>query len=180
MTNDLSLYIILALLPLSALMLVLQVNPYHALVIRGVLGAIAATVEAVLGAADVALTEALVGTMLSVTLSAIAVRSSLVLRVGVIENESIETSLMNNLRSILSKHYLRLELVNYTNTEALYQALSDKEVHGACFRGLDNEKPYNLKIRIQRIYDIIQSELSAPGIFLNYENPTQTKEKQYL
>lgn len=178
MTKDLSLYIILALLPLSALMLVLQVNPYHALIIRGVLGAIAATVEAVLGAADVALTEALVGTMLSVTLSAIAVRSSLVLRLGVLENELLEGEVINNLRSILSKHYLRLELVNYTNTEALYQALCEQEVHGVCVQ--EEKQPLHLKTRIQRIYNIIQSELSAPGIFLNYENPTQTKEKQYL
>jgi putative multicomponent Na+:H+ antiporter subunit B len=57
--NDSYLYIIVALLPLTAGMLVTQVNPYHALILRGVLGAIAALVDAVLGAADVALTEAL-------------------------------------------------------------------------------------------------------------------------
>jgi uncharacterized MnhB-related membrane protein len=62
--NDSYVYIIVALLPLAASMVVLQVNPYHALVIRGILGAVAALVYAVLGAADVALTEALVGTML--------------------------------------------------------------------------------------------------------------------
>ena len=58
MVNDSYLYMIVALLPLTALMLTLQVNPYHALVIRGILGAIAALVYVVLGAADVALTEA--------------------------------------------------------------------------------------------------------------------------
>lgn len=87
--NDTYLYLIIALLPLTAGMLITQTNPYHALVIRGVLGAVAAMVDAVLGAADVALTEALMGTMLSITLYAIAVRSSLVLRLGVIENQSI-------------------------------------------------------------------------------------------
>ena len=68
---------IVLLLPLSAGLLVSQTNPLHALVIRGILGAIAALVYAVLGAADVALTEALVGTMLSTTLYAVAVRSSM-------------------------------------------------------------------------------------------------------
>ncbi|MGA1356975.1 MAG: hydrogenase subunit MbhD domain-containing protein [Prochlorothrix sp.] len=76
-------FAIVALLPLTALMTVSQVNPYHALVIRGMLGAVAALVYALFGAADVALTEALVGTMLSITLYAVAVRSSLTLRLGI-------------------------------------------------------------------------------------------------
>ncbi len=76
-------FAIVALLPLTALMTVSQVNPYHALVIRGILGAVAALVYALFGAADVALTEALVGTMLSITLYAVAVRSSLTLRLGI-------------------------------------------------------------------------------------------------
>lgn len=80
-------YGIAALLPLTAAMVVFQVNPYHALVIRGILGAVAALVYAVFGAADVALTEALVGTMLTVTLSAVAVRSSLEMRLGVLKDD---------------------------------------------------------------------------------------------
>jgi|GEM_PF-4645117 len=40
---DSYIYGITALLPLAAAMLVFQVNPYHALVIRGILGAIAAS-----------------------------------------------------------------------------------------------------------------------------------------
>ncbi|NJK30310.1 MAG: DUF4040 domain-containing protein, partial [Acaryochloris sp. SU_5_25] len=70
---DSYIYIITALLPLTAGMVVLQVNPYHALIMRGILGAVAAMLYAVLGAADVALTEALVGTMLAITLYAVAV-----------------------------------------------------------------------------------------------------------
>ena len=60
-----------------ALLLVLQTNLYRALIIRGVLGAIAALTYALFGGADVALTEALVGTLLSMTLYAIAIRSTL-------------------------------------------------------------------------------------------------------
>lgn len=80
-------YPIVALMPLAASMVVAQRNPYHALVLRGLLGAISALVYAVLGAADVALTEALVGTMLAITLYAVAVRSSLMMRLGVLEGE---------------------------------------------------------------------------------------------
>ena len=68
---------IVALMPLTALLLVMQSNPYRALIVRGVLGAIAALTYALFGAADVALTEALVGTLLSMTLYAIAIRSCL-------------------------------------------------------------------------------------------------------
>ncbi|MGJ3253101.1 MAG: DUF4040 domain-containing protein [Elainellaceae cyanobacterium] len=89
MPDDIYIILITALLPLTACMLVLQVDPYHALVIRGILGAVAALVYALFGAADVALTEALVGTMLSITLYAVAVRSSLSMRLGVLEQESM-------------------------------------------------------------------------------------------
>ena len=65
--NDSYIYVITALLPLSALMLLLEVNPYHALVTQGILGAVATLVYAVLGAPDVALTQALMGTLLGHT-----------------------------------------------------------------------------------------------------------------
>ncbi|MEL6881041.1 MAG: hydrogenase subunit MbhD domain-containing protein, partial [Cyanobacteria bacterium J06607_10] len=87
MTNDVYMVAIASLFPLVAILLVLQTNPYQALVIRGILGAIAALVYAMLGAADVALTEALVGTMLSITLYAIAVRSSMTLRIGIVQQQ---------------------------------------------------------------------------------------------
>lgn len=67
---------IVALMPMVGGLLVLQTSPYQALVLRGILGAIAALVYGLFGAADVALTEALVGTMLSMTLYVVAIFSS--------------------------------------------------------------------------------------------------------
>ncbi|MTJ08530.1 MULTISPECIES: DUF4040 domain-containing protein [unclassified Anabaena] len=176
--NDTYIYVIMALLPLSACKLLFQVNPYNALVIRGILGAIAAMVYAILGAADVALTEALVGTMLAITLYAVAVRSSMVMRLGLLENELTEANndplsgkLIDNFRQILGKHYMRLDLVPYTNTEELQRALMEKEVHTICLRpeatnqdlvGSENENPtYHTQTRIQRLYEIMQAELSS-------------------
>ena len=69
--TDPYIYGIVALLPITALMLVSQANPYNALILRGILGAIAALIYSILGAADVALTEALMGTLLSISLYAI-------------------------------------------------------------------------------------------------------------
>lgn len=82
-------YAIAVLLPIAASMLVFQTNPYHALITRGILGAVSALIYTILGAADVALTEALVGSFLATMLYAVAVRSSLVLRLGVVEEIAI-------------------------------------------------------------------------------------------
>ncbi|MEP0754720.1 DUF4040 domain-containing protein [Trichocoleus sp. Lan] len=185
--NDSYIYVITALMPLSALMLILQANPYHALVIQGIQGAVATLVFAVLGAADVALTQALMGTLLAITLYAIAVRSSLVMRLGVLEDGAIKTDdeshlgqLMDDLRTIFGKHYMRLEVVPYTNRQALHRALMEKEVHATCGRrnyenqepvaSEDEQQPYHMATRVRRLYDIMRTELSSPATSLTYVN----------
>lgn len=179
--TDSYLYIILALLPLAATMVVLQKDPYHALVIRGILGAIAAMSYAILGAADVALTEALVGTMLAITLYAIAVRSSLVMRLGFLAPES-ETSpalehLAEKFRPILRKYHLRLELVPYSNLQSLQRALTDREIHALCHQPVSQLPaadaaacPYTTILRVPRLYEILQAELPETITSLRYIN----------
>ncbi|MBD2318744.1 DUF4040 domain-containing protein [Pseudanabaena sp. FACHB-1050] len=102
-------YAIAVLLPISAGMLVSQSNPYNALVIRGILGTLSALVYTILGAADVALTEALVGAFLATMLYAVAVRSSLVLRLGVVESIAIAHNLEEE---ALNKFNLPFEQLN--------------------------------------------------------------------
>ncbi|NDJ16986.1 DUF4040 domain-containing protein [Myxacorys almedinensis A] len=197
--NDSYVYFIVALLPLAAFMLTIQINPYNALVIRGILGAIAALVYAVLGAADVALTEALVGTMLAITLYAVAVRSSLVMRLGVLEDgllkaetqaESGDPSaqLIADLRTIANKYHLRLELIPYADPKSLDQALLEKEIHVTCIarshhdthdRSLHKSegRPYSITTRIRRLYDILQTDLSSPTTSLTYVTAPDSGEK---
>ncbi|MGB5772180.1 MAG: DUF4040 domain-containing protein [Crocosphaera sp.] len=185
--NDFYLYIITALLPLSAALTVLQVNPYHALIIRGILGAVAALVYAMFGAADVALTEALVGTMLAITLYGVAVRSSMVMRLGMIKNEATDDNhfkqLIDSLSNILSKYHLRLELVSYNDKKDLEQALDNQEIHGTCELKLDGdrnitEQPYHTITRVQRLYEIIKQEISSSLTHLTYIDPSNSKEKK--
>ena len=186
--TDSYIYIIIALLPLAALMLVFQVNPYHALVIRAILGGVAALVYAVLGAADVALTEALVGTMLAITLYVVAVRSSSVMRLGVLSNREIEKDsygkeLIDDLKKILKKYYLRLELVEYDNLSALKAALMNKEVHGICTQPPSSEESYSqlnyhTEIRVLRLWEIMKMELSSKITALSYVN-VLNKEEQH-
>lgn len=151
MMDDTYIYVITALLPLAGSMVVVQKNPYHALVIRGILGAVAALVYAVLGAADVALTEALVGTMLAITLYAVAVRSSLNMRLGVLKDDLARlegadlpgdgpaqaqsqslVALLGHLRAMLKQRHMRLELVPYKDRTCLQQALVDRDIHALC------------------------------------------------
>lgn len=137
MTEDLYMVVLVALLPIMATALVVQTNPYQALVIRGILGAVASLIYALLGAADVALTEALVGTMLSVTLYAVAVRSSMSLRLGVLDGEEAFPSdpyqpLLAGLRKLLLAHHIRLERIAYPTPQALQTALMAKDIHAIC------------------------------------------------
>ena len=184
-------YVIVSLLPLTALMLVFQVNPYHALVMRAILGAVAALVYAVLGAADVALTEALVGTMLAVTLYVIAVRSSLVMRLGVLKNietekESYFVDLIAGIRKVINKHHLRFELIEYPTKDALKQALMTKEIHAVCTQleqtpppsstKIDIKQSYQTAIRVRRLFEIMQTELT-PETTLVYVNVPDMEEK---
>ncbi|WP_421659169.1 DUF4040 domain-containing protein [Leptothermofonsia sp. ETS-13] len=202
--NDSYVYIIVALLPLAAFMLTIQANPYNALVIRGILGAVAALVYAVLGAADVALTEALVGTMLAITLYAVAVRSSLVMRLGVLKDDWLETEsdsdavptdrpsftqLITHFRTIASRYHLRLELILYPDLPSLNQGLTEKEVHVTCSsRSLQpepdaevsQERPpcYQTTTRIRRLYNILQTELPSSTSRLIYVTLPDSGEKR--
>jgi len=210
-------YAIAVLLPISASMLVFQTNPYKALVIRGILGAVSALVYTVLGAADVALTEALVGAFLATMLHAVAVRSSLVLRLGVVEGVAIAhdleeeldklklpfeqlkqpldpldpqideqynnpipisdfEKLIDALKKTFSKYYMRVELVPYENEIELAQALMDKNVHATLHDSeLKNQedaaaKSYQIKIRLHRLYEIMQAaDSDLTNVQLVYE-----------
>lgn len=166
--NDLYIYIIVALLPLSSLMLMLEANPYHALVIRGILGAVAVLTYVVLGAADVALTDALMGTMLAVTLYIIAVRSSLVMRLGILKSSTEEKDqdfvvLINNIREAIKEKYLRLELVYFDDQECLKAAFNNQEIHGICLenQSLNNKQDkYEINIRIKKLNELITAKIS--------------------
>ncbi len=181
--TDSYIYIIIPLLPLAALMLVFQVNPYHALVIRAILGAVAALVYGVLGAADVALTEALVGTMLAITLYLVAVRSSLVMRLGILQEVEAEgeidlEELIVNLRKILNQHNLRLEIAEYPNSQALEQALMTKKIHATCTKGEpERDRSYHTAIRVRRLFEIMETELTSPVTTLSYVTVSNLEDK---
>ncbi|MFC1762420.1 hydrogenase subunit MbhD domain-containing protein [Planctomycetota bacterium] len=122
--------LIVALLPLTALLAVIQTRPYFALVSRGIMGTVAVLLYAVLGAPDVALTEALVGTLLTVILYAIAVRSSLVLRLGVVVKDPAQD--VTTIQRFCSQYNLGLRWRVYDKEETLLVALRQGQIDAVC------------------------------------------------
>jgi putative multicomponent Na+:H+ antiporter subunit B len=173
--TDSYLYIIIALLPLAAMMVVFQTNPYHALVIRGILGAIAALVYSILGAPDVALTEALVGTLLAITLYAVAVRSSLVLTIGVLQDEfeindrnSDFHTLISQVKTAMNPYHVRVELIPYEHVKDLTQALKQQEIHATLISetATDYASSYQLVTRLSRIYELVKPNFKSALVLL--------------
>jgi uncharacterized MnhB-related membrane protein len=132
---------IVALLPLSALATVLQTRPFYALVCRGIMGAAAALIYAMLGAPDVALTEALMGTLLTILLYSIAVRSSMIMRIGWMEEADYPIHHRGpacdirfaHLMDFCRRHNLLAEFHLFTDSSSLLEALSKGRidaVHG--------------------------------------------------
>ncbi len=191
--TDSYVYMIAALVPISALMLVTQANPYRAIVIRGMLGAVAALLYTVLGAADVALTEALVGTLLVVLLYAVAVRSSLVFRLGVCRRGDTDggtpdskryREIVAALQSSFGRHHMRVAVVACPNEKKLRQALSQKTVHAVLVRAApgaaDGETPprpaYQMTFRLRRLYEIARSGVASDDVGLTCIDPANAEE----
>lgn len=185
--DNLYIYLIMALLPISALMLMIQVNPYQALVIRGILGAIAVLSYIILGAADVALTEGLMGTMLGVALYIIAVRSSFVMRLGVIQEDEKNTeedpnfdNIKNQIKQVINNFYLRLELVYFSEQELLKKSFNDKQIHGYVLKNNQLDNKYLLNIRTKRLFDILQEGIKSDQLFIGYQIDAKENQDQYL
>jgi uncharacterized MnhB-related membrane protein len=131
---------ITALLPVSALITVWQRRPAFALLARGMMGGVATLLYAVLGAPDVALTEALMGTFLVVLLYAITVRATLVVRVAVLAPETIPGTApaaascdpaVGPLRRCCHRHHLEVEFFPMADPLAAGEALAEGRVDAA-------------------------------------------------
>ncbi|WP_372808892.1 hydrogenase subunit MbhD domain-containing protein, partial [Pontiella sp.] len=121
---------IVALLPLTALFAVLQTQPYAALVLRGMMGVVSVLLYAVLGAPDVALTEVLVGTLLTVILYAVTVRSTQVVRVGMLTNRDSTAAI----KRLCKTHKLSQRKIVFPSEKELIAALKEGRVDAVCVK----------------------------------------------
>ncbi len=104
-------------IPLIGLALVRCNDPWKALVLRSALGGFAALLFATYGAVDVALTEALVGTLLSTLLYAVAIKHTTTFRLLHDPQMPMPQEQEEQLKRLLTTVGLQLELVDSAPAE---------------------------------------------------------------
>ena len=96
-------------LPILGILLIRTQSPIRGLIYRSFLGSLAALLYAIFGAPDVALTEVLVGTLLSSILYIITIRACYSAVIVVSEDYEMPQVLMEHLKSMFSE--LRMNIV---------------------------------------------------------------------
>ena len=118
------------LLPVLGILLIQSESPINSLIYRSFLGSIAALIYALIGAPDVALTEVMVGTLLSSLIYIVTIRSCYSI-VIVVNQESPPTEhLKNLLKSSFEELHLRItyqeEQISETDNSPFDLLLSSK------------------------------------------------------
>ncbi|HCZ05626.1 MAG TPA: hypothetical protein DHV12_00575 [Thermotogae bacterium] len=132
--------LIIGLLPLTALITVLQRKLLHGIIARGMFGLSASLVYAFLGAPDVAVTEALMGALLVTFLYVVVVKSTGVLRVGFMtlhpmieeingETEGLEADI---LKTFCREYHLKSEFHKFDDEKEMEEALKEGRIDVAC------------------------------------------------
>ena len=120
-------------IPLIGLALVRCSDPWKALVLRSSLGSFAALLFATYGAVDVAVTEALVGTLLSTLLYTVAIKSTTTFRLLQQPEAEMGPEQEQRLRQLLSLVGLRLEVMDVAPSSAT------GDLHAAFIRNGENQ-----------------------------------------
>ena len=108
-TGELLLFPIELILPVLGLLLIRTESPIRGLIYRSFLGSIAALIYAAVGAPDVALTEVLVGTLLSAILYIITIRACYTVLIVVPENFIISDQLCQQVSAIFNELHLQVK-----------------------------------------------------------------------
>ncbi len=98
----------LLILPFLGIFLIRSKSPIQALIYRSFLGSIAALIYSLIGAPDVALTEVLVGTLLSTLIYIVSIRGCYSLILLVKEDELIDNTIYEDFNRAISELHLHL------------------------------------------------------------------------
>ena len=109
MTGSLLLLPIELILPVLGVLLIKTQSPIRGLIYRSFLGSIAALIYAAVGAPDVALTEVLVGTLLSAILYIITIRACYTVLIIYPENFEITELLCEEITGIFNELHLQVK-----------------------------------------------------------------------
>ncbi|HJN35470.1 MAG: hydrogenase subunit MbhD domain-containing protein [Prochlorococcus sp.] len=111
MNKDILLIPIILAVPFVGFSMVRQTNPWQTLVLRCTLGNLAALIYALLGAVDVAVTEALVGTLLSTVLYAVAIRATCTFRLLSSSQAPLSTGRQQELKALIEPLGWQLKII---------------------------------------------------------------------
>jgi putative multicomponent Na+:H+ antiporter subunit B len=122
------------LLPILGLLLIQSESPINSLIYRSFLGSIAALIYALVGAPDVALTEVMVGTLLSSLIYIVTIRSCYTVVVIVNRHSPPSQPTKNNLRLIFNELHLKIVFQEEDFTDSLehnFQFLASSKLSGS-------------------------------------------------
>lgn len=96
------------LLPILGILLIQSDSPINSLIYRSFLGSIAALIYALVGAPDVALTEVMVGTLLSSLIYIVTIRACYSIVIIVDKNSPIDPDLKSCLKTVFEELHLKI------------------------------------------------------------------------
>ena len=114
-------------LPVLGLLLIRTESPIRGLIYRSFLGSIAALIYACVGAPDVALTEVLVGTLLSAILYIITIRACYTVLIVIPEDFLINDIICNEITDLFNELHLKVKYLkrNFRACNNNYEILLD-------------------------------------------------------
>ena len=161
-TAELVLLPIELILPVLGVLLIRTESPIRGLIYRSFLGSIAALIYAVVGAPDVALTEVLVGTLLSAILYIITIRACYTIIIIKRDGYILEKHLRDEIDSIFHELHLQVKYENgyFSSQHVNYkQVMSLSTMAGSPHAVLDENGLYiESKLLLDDLQDKIKSE----------------------
>jgi putative multicomponent Na+:H+ antiporter subunit B len=140
-TAGLLLFPIELILPVLGLLLIRTESPIRGLIYRSFLGSIAALIYAAVGAPDVALTEVLVGTLLSAILYIITIRACYTVLIVVPEKFMISDQISQQVSEMFNELHLQVKYLKQdfdANAGNYNELLSATTLSGSPHAVLDN------------------------------------------
>jgi len=127
-TGELLILPIELILPILGLLLIKTQSPIRGLIYRSFLGSIAALVYAIVGAPDVALTEVLVGTLLSTILYIITIRACYSITIIKADDYDLSLDLKLHIEELFKELHLQ---VKYLNEKFVGEDIDYEELMGS-------------------------------------------------
>lgn len=145
------------LLPVLGVLLIRSESPINSLIYRSFLGSISALIYAIIGAPDVALTEVMVGTLLSSLIYIVTIRSCYSIIILVDQASPLEKATKAALKSVFDELHLRVvyqEEDFASNNNHLSSLLHSKKFSGSPHAIVDKNSLY---VEVQSLLDDIIS-----------------------